>query len=76
MKFGKELFYLNRVTHLYSTMFMSSLYFISYFESGDFNSTPWGLNQSYIDTMSALILITGIVYAYFTRVIINIIILI
>jgi len=49
-------------------MFMASLYFISYFLSEDFSTTPWGLSQGTVDFFSFSILVTGILYAYFTKV--------
>jgi hypothetical protein len=47
---------------------MSALYFISFFLSEDFSTTPWGLSQNIIDGFSLAVLITGILYAVLTKV--------
>lgn len=69
MKKEKVLFYINRVVHLYSAMFISALWCISYYLHEDFSTSPYGLNQSTIDFFSILVLLTGLLHAFLIKVI-------
>lgn len=60
------LFFLNRVAHLYATMFIGALCFISWFLTDSTKTSPYGVTATMEGFFDLMVLGTGLLYGFLT----------
>jgi len=59
-------FFLNRVAHLYVTMFIGALCFVSWFLTDSTHTSPYGVTGSMERIFDIAVLVTGLLYGFLT----------